>query len=93
MGVLETSLHEIAYAALYRQREREREAENGRRNKEARRNGEQVEGGEIDTRVVCGSPRVEYVLPRGVGLLARGPRPQMGQVVSRWWKRPINRGN
>lgn len=69
VGVLETSLHKIAYAALYRQREREREAENGRRNKEARRNGEQVEGGEIDTRVVCGSPRVEYVLPRGVGII------------------------
>lgn len=45
VGVLETSLHEIVYA---------RERENGRRNKEARRNGEQVEGGEIDTR---GSPR------------------------------------
>lgn len=65
VGVLETSLHEIAYAALYRERERE----NGRRNKEVRRNGEQVEGGEIDTRVVCGSPRVEYVLPRGVGII------------------------
>lgn len=80
----------------YTERERERRrTQDGRRNKEARRNGEQVEGGEIDTRVVCGSPRVEYVLPRGVGIIApwAAAGPQMGQVVSRWWKRPINRGN
>lgn len=38
---------------------------------------------------------VEYVLPRGVGIIAPWAvaEPQMGQVVSRWWKRPINRGN
>lgn len=64
MGVLETRpLHTQSRATAALQSARG--AGNGRRNKEARRNGEQAEGGEIDKARLVG-----YVLPRGVGIIA-----------------------